>query len=204
MSRLHEHQSYELADFPVPSGREEEWRFIPLRRLRRLQGDTVLPECKVTVETDPAPEVAASRAERGDRRLGTAYVPADRVSARAYASFAEATVITVPAEAVASRPTVISVRGEDAAGAAFGHTLIELEPHTSAVVMLDHQGSVPLGRASSPSAGDAESVLYGGPGPRIEGAVDGGPGDIGEAQVAAAGVGPQPGESLGQIDVGAF
>ena len=52
--------------------------------------------------------------------------------------------------------------------------------------------------------GDTESVLYGGPGPRIEGAVDGGPGDIGEAKVAAAGVGPQPGESLGQIDVSAF
>ena len=113
-------------------------------------------------------------------------------------------MITVPAEAVASRPTVISVRGEDAAGAAFGHTLIELEPHTSAVVMLDHQGSVPLGRANSPSAGDTESVLYGGPGPRVEGAVDGGPGDIGEAQVVAAGVSPQPGESLGQIDVSAF
>jgi len=30
VSRLHEHQSYELADFPVPSGREEEWRFTPL------------------------------------------------------------------------------------------------------------------------------------------------------------------------------
>src|SRR5207342_3733329 len=65
VSRLHEHQSYELADFPVPTGREEEWRFTPLRRLRGLHGDTVLPECKVTVETDPAPEVAASRAERG-------------------------------------------------------------------------------------------------------------------------------------------
>jgi transcriptional regulator of nitric oxide reductase len=60
----------------------------------------VLPECKVIVETDPAPEVAAFRAERGHRQLGSAYVPADRVSARAYASVAEATVITVPAEAV--------------------------------------------------------------------------------------------------------
>ena len=39
----------------------------------------------------------------GHRQFGSAYVPADRVSARAYASFAEATVITVPAEAVASR-----------------------------------------------------------------------------------------------------
>jgi hypothetical protein len=34
VSRLHEHQSYELADFPVPTGREAEWRFTPLRRLR--------------------------------------------------------------------------------------------------------------------------------------------------------------------------
>src|SRR4249919_2082769 len=39
---------------------------------------------------------------------------------------------------------------------------------------------------------------------RIEGAVDGGFGDIGEAEVAVAGVAPQPGEGLGQIDAGAF
>jgi len=29
---LHEHRS----EFPVPTGREEEWRFTPLRRLRGL------------------------------------------------------------------------------------------------------------------------------------------------------------------------
>jgi Fe-S cluster assembly protein SufD len=141
VSRLHERQSYELSDFGVPTGREEEWRFTPLRRLRGLHADTPLPDGKVTVETDPAPEVTADHAERGDPRLGRAYVPADRVSARAFASYAEATVITVPAEAVASRPTVISVRGEDIAGAAFGHTLIQLAPHARAVVVLDHQGS---------------------------------------------------------------
>jgi len=55
VSRLHEHQSYQLADFPVPTGREEEWRFTPLRRLRGLHGDTVLPECKVTVKPIPHP-----------------------------------------------------------------------------------------------------------------------------------------------------
>ena len=36
VSRLHEHQSFALDDFPVPSGREEEWRFTPLRKLRGL------------------------------------------------------------------------------------------------------------------------------------------------------------------------
>ncbi len=30
VSRLHLHQSYDVPDFPVPSGREEEWRFTPL------------------------------------------------------------------------------------------------------------------------------------------------------------------------------
>ncbi len=42
VSRLHELQSYDLADFPVPTGREEEWRFTPLRRLRGLHGDSAL------------------------------------------------------------------------------------------------------------------------------------------------------------------
>jgi hypothetical protein len=30
VSRLPLHQSYDLSDFPVPAGREEEWRFTPL------------------------------------------------------------------------------------------------------------------------------------------------------------------------------
>jgi hypothetical protein len=33
---LHERQSYDPADFPVPGGREEEWQFTPRRRLRGL------------------------------------------------------------------------------------------------------------------------------------------------------------------------
>jgi len=40
VSRLHEHRSDDPADFGVPSGREEEWRFTPLRRLRGLHTDS--------------------------------------------------------------------------------------------------------------------------------------------------------------------
>ena len=115
VTRLHEHRSYDPADFAVPGGREEEWRFTPLRRLRGLHTDSpVDPAAKVTVEVDPAPEVKTFSAERGSHLLGRSFIPADRVSARAYASFDEATVITVPAEADASRPTVVTVTGSDA------------------------------------------------------------------------------------------
>jgi Fe-S cluster assembly protein SufD len=141
LSRLHEHQSFELADFPVPTGREEEWRFTPLRRLRGLHSDTSAPSGKVSVDANPGPGVSAVRARRGDRRLGGTFVPADRVSARAFASFEEAMVITIPAETEVAEPTVVSVRGESAEGAAFGHTLIEAGANARATVVLDHVGS---------------------------------------------------------------
>jgi Fe-S cluster assembly protein SufD len=138
---LHEHQSFSLDDFPVPTGREEEWRFTPLRRLRGLHKDVSGPSGKVTVGADAVPPVTAVHAQRGDQRLGATFVPADRVSARAFASFEEAIVITIPAETDAAEPTVVSVRGEDAGGAAFGHTLIEIGANARAAVVLDHSGS---------------------------------------------------------------
>ena len=141
VSRLHEHQSFSPDDFPVPTGREEEWRFTPLRRLRGLHKDVSGPSGKVTVGADAVPPVTAVHAQRGDQRLGATFVPADRVSARAFASFEEAIVITIPAETDAAEPTVVSVRGEDAGGAAFGHTLIEVGANARAAVVLDHSGS---------------------------------------------------------------
>jgi Fe-S cluster assembly protein SufD len=141
VSRLHEQQSYDPADFPVPGGREEEWRFTPLRRVRGLHGDGPFGDGKVSVVADAAPGVTIERTEHGDARLGSAYVPADRVSARAFASFSEATVITVPPNTESSEPTWVSVRGEGAEGAAFGHTLIELGANARAVVVLEHTGS---------------------------------------------------------------
>jgi Fe-S cluster assembly protein SufD len=81
VSRLHERQSFDPADFPVPTGREEEWRFTPLRRLRGLHSDTGPSAGKVSVGADAAPRVTVEKTEHGDPRLGTGFVPADRVSA---------------------------------------------------------------------------------------------------------------------------
>ncbi len=158
VSRLHEQRSYDLADFPVPTGREEDWRFTPLRRLRGLHGETALAEGKVTIDTDPAPEVTVEFTQRSDPRVGRSFVPADRVSARALASVREATIVTVPAEAVASRPTVISVRGEDAAGAAFGHLVVDVAPLAEAIIVLDHQGSATYADNVEIVVGDGASL----------------------------------------------
>jgi Fe-S cluster assembly protein SufD len=154
-SRLHLVRS----DFPVPTGREEEWRFTPLRRLRGLHSADALAPGKVSVEVSTAPDVVAVLAQRDDLRHRTAFAPGDRVSARAFESFGEATVITVPAEADIAAPTVISVRGEDAAaGAAFGHTVIEVGANARAVVVVDHHGSATFADNLEAVVGDGASL----------------------------------------------
>ena len=141
VSRLHERQSFDPADFGVPSGREEEWRFTPLRRLRGLHTDETLSPGKVAVSVDAAMGVTVERPEHGDPRLGTAFVPGDRVSARAFASFAEATFLEVADMPERDAPTWVTVRGEDSAGAAFGHLVVNVAPNARATVVLEYTGS---------------------------------------------------------------
>jgi Fe-S cluster assembly protein SufD len=158
LSTLHEHTSYDVADFAVPSGREEEWRFTPLRRLRGLHNGTAAPDGKLLVEVDAAPEVTVETVGRDDARVGRSYVPADRVSAQAYSSFTEAIVVTVPQEAVASAPTVLRLRGEDTTGAAYGHTTVIVEPLAQATVVLDHAGSATYAGNVEFSIGEGASL----------------------------------------------
>jgi Fe-S cluster assembly protein SufD len=157
VTRLHERRSYDPADFGVPSGREEEWRFTPLGRLRGLHTDTPpVPSATVTVEIDPAPEVKISANERGGSLPAPTFIPADRVSAQAYASFSEAHVITVPAEADASRPTVVTVTGHGGTG--YGHLLVQAEPFSRSVVVLDHRGSATYADNVELAVGDGATL----------------------------------------------
>jgi Fe-S cluster assembly protein SufD len=60
-----------------------------------------------------------------------------------YAAADKATVITAPKEAVASRPTYVTVTGtgDASTGAAAGHLLIDVQPYGRAVVVIDQRGS---------------------------------------------------------------
>ena len=42
LSHLHPEGSFDVADHAVPTGREEVWRFTPLKRLRGLHADAAL------------------------------------------------------------------------------------------------------------------------------------------------------------------
>ena len=64
VSRLHEKGSFDPADFPVPTGREEEWRFTPLRRLRGLHPEAAAVTARSASKPTPHPGVTVENRTR--------------------------------------------------------------------------------------------------------------------------------------------
>ncbi|GIH24698.1 Fe-S cluster assembly protein SufD [Acrocarpospora phusangensis] len=136
---LHEKASYDLADFPVPTGREEEWRFTPLSRLKGLHDGSAVADGADKVELSLPEGVTSELVGREDSRVGAAGKPADRVAAQAFASFEQATVITVAREAVPAEPIRIDVHGQG--GTLFSHLVVDVKPMAEVVVVLTHTGT---------------------------------------------------------------
>ncbi|MDQ3449520.1 MAG: Fe-S cluster assembly protein SufD, partial [Actinomycetota bacterium] len=81
-SHLHPTPSYDLADYDVPTGREEVWRFTPIKRLRGLLEDTPSEDhLEWKLDAPAAVEVSELTAEAARALGGPA--PVDRSSALA-------------------------------------------------------------------------------------------------------------------------
>jgi Fe-S cluster assembly protein SufD len=133
--------SFDVEAFEVPGGREEIWRFTPMRRLRGLHDGSAVASGRCTVDVEAAPEAKVETVGRDDNRLGVAGTPGDRIAAQAWSEFTSATVFTVPTNTETSAPTTITVTGPGEDRTAYGHTQLRLEPNSSAVVVLDYRGS---------------------------------------------------------------
>ncbi|MFG2842757.1 Fe-S cluster assembly protein SufD [Kitasatospora sp. NPDC048296] len=133
--------SYDVNDFPVPHGREEDWRFTPLHRLGGLHDGTAASaeRGEDKVEFTLPDGVTAETVGRDDARLGKAGKPVDRVAAQAFSAFEQALVVTVPKDAVLTEPVKIDVRAEG--GVRFAHVVIDVKPFAEAVVVLNHAGT---------------------------------------------------------------
>ncbi|MGW1723895.1 Fe-S cluster assembly protein SufD [Streptomyces sp. NPDC002306] len=142
-TRMSAPPSFDVADFPVPHGREEEWRFTPLERLRGLHdGTAVATGDGVKVDVEAPAGVTVEAVGRDDARIGKAGTPVDRVAAQAFSAFEKAGVITVPKETVLTDPIRIAVHGEG--GVAYAHQVVELGAFAEAVVVIDHTGDAVL------------------------------------------------------------
>ncbi|TGD90433.1 Fe-S cluster assembly protein SufD [Mycolicibacterium sp. CH28] len=133
--------SFDVDAFEVPGGRDELWRFTPLKRLRGLHDGSAPASGVARISVAEQPGVTVEAVRRGDQRLGQGGIPADRVAAQAFSSFDTATIVTVARGAHTDAPVEIVVSGPGVGATAYGHLQIRVEELAEAVVVIDHHGS---------------------------------------------------------------
>lgn len=133
--------SYDVEAFEVPGGRDELWRFTPLRRLRGLHDGTAVATAPAAVSVSAGDGVTVETVERSDERLGQGGVPSDRVAAQAYSSFLKATVISVGKQQAVADPIEIALTGPGEGQVAYGHTQVRAGELSESVVVIDYRGS---------------------------------------------------------------
>jgi len=133
--------SFDVNAFEVPGGRDEVWRFTPLKRLRGLHNGSAGTTGSALIEVTERPGVVIETVHRGDERLGQAGVPADRVAAQAFSSFGNATIVSIARDTKVDDPIEITVSGPGEGATAYGHLQVRVAELSEAVVVIDQRGS---------------------------------------------------------------
>ena len=149
-SRADRPTSFNVADIPMPGGREEDWRFTPLERIKMLLADTlegkaprvevggqVVSETeRVELGTSSYVEIAADSDVHG--KVGA---PGDRAAVVEWNNHRELVNVVIAEEL--SEPVRIKVIGENRQPTA-QHICIEVKPDAKALVILEHTGDAQL------------------------------------------------------------
>jgi Fe-S cluster assembly protein SufD len=145
--------------FAVPTGREENWRFSPMRRLRPLLAGTP-SEADLTWDTVLPEGVELVSVDADDPALDAVPAPVDHLCELARRHSGGAVVVRIPKAAELSDPVVIRLTGEDAQSLVWGHLVVEVGEHAQARVILDHSGSAQYAANVSVLVGDGATLDF--------------------------------------------
>src|SRR4051812_49489024 len=121
--------------FGVPTGREEEWRFTPMRRVRRLL-DGAPSAARPQWDADLPEGVELTTVEADDPLLKGLPEPVDRLAALARRRSGGAAVVHVAAEAQLDRPVVLGLSGTGADEVGWGQLGVQGGAVAKATVLL--------------------------------------------------------------------
>jgi Fe-S cluster assembly protein SufD len=160
-SHLHPVGSFDMSDHPVPTGREEIWRFTPLKRLRGLHDDAALTGDAYDVKLEVPDGVRADRVPVVESRRGSSgFVPTDRVAARVWAEAPYVREIEVPAETELDEPVLVTVTGLGGDEAIARNILVTAGAHSRATVVLRFEGSATWADTVELVVGDGAQLTF--------------------------------------------
>jgi len=160
-SHLHPAGSFDVADHEVPTGREEIWRFTPLKRLKGLHADAEFMRSATSCTWNTPEGVrieGVSGDEARDLRGLSGLVPNTRWAARVLAEVPSTLLIDVPADTEVSEPIVVDLDGKDVAVTEAGHVAMRFGAHSKAIVVLNHTGCSTIAAVVEIAVGDGADV----------------------------------------------
>ncbi|WP_025274805.1 Fe-S cluster assembly protein SufD [Haloglycomyces albus] len=136
-------RSFRAADFPELTGREEDWRFTPVKRLAGLdQADTPTATTLDRQAENLPTGVKVETIAKDDPRLGGILTPFERTSALAWEKSSDALLVSI--EGTVDETVVLDVTGQGNDGANYAHMYLDVAEEASATVIMRHTGSVTL------------------------------------------------------------
>ena len=139
--------STDPAAHPPVTGREEAWRFTPLRRLRGLHSDAPFTGSPLSVHVTDAAGVTAVALSGGEAQAlkgVSRYLPGDQVFARTYQAAPSVYLVSVDPETVMTEPVVVTFTGHSVDQAVAAHLVVSVGRHAAAQVVVRYQGSATL------------------------------------------------------------
>lgn len=156
-SHLHPEPTYDVAAHPEPTGREEIWRFTPLKRLRGLLAGAPSDGHLERKEELPAGvTLTAITTDEAKAMGGTA--PFDRLGALAVANAGGALLLDVPADAVPDGPVRVVLHGTSGDDVVWGHLVVRVGTHARATVLVEHSGSTTYDAFTTVLVGDGAQL----------------------------------------------
>jgi Fe-S cluster assembly protein SufD len=137
--------------FPSLTGREEEWRFTPLARLRGLHDGSASASSLLEVTVTGA---AVETIGPEHPLVGCVLLPADRPAALAMRDFKQGQLISVSGEL--DEPVTVKLVGTG--GVSYGHLIVDVAPFARAVVVLEHTGTGAYSGGVEVRVGDGASL----------------------------------------------
>jgi Fe-S cluster assembly protein SufD len=143
--------------FGVPTGREETWRFTPMKRIKPLL-DGAASDAGLGWTTDLPEGVELTRVDAGDPLIKGLPDPVDRLAALTRQYAAGADVVRVAKEAQLDRPVTLGLAGTGSDDVVWGQLVVEVGAFARATVVLDHTGLARYSGGVSVLVGDGAQV----------------------------------------------
>lgn len=144
----------------MPTGREEEWRFVPMDKARVFFEDSTAAGAVLTDESEYVRMVPADQ-------IVDNWLPTDRSAAIARANIQEAMVIQIPAQTQVTEPIVLTLRNQSALN--YMHLTMDIGVQSEVTIIVLHD-------LASDVAGSIVTILGDGARANVVHVLDGGRG----------------------------